>query len=71
MLMGRGKTVTVTLLHISQHLLGQTEDLLPSEVTLLMAFPENREKGSNFTTCVGSKKFPEVCSEARKSFHPL
>lgn len=28
----------------SQHLLGQTEDLLPSVVTLLMAFPGNTEK---------------------------
>jgi len=30
--------------HFSEHLLDQTEDLLPSAVTLLMAFPKNKNK---------------------------
>lgn len=29
----------LSFLHFSQHLLGQTEDLLPSAATLLMVFP--------------------------------
>lgn len=33
---------------ICLHLLGQTEDLLPSVVTLSMAFPENTEKENYF-----------------------
>lgn len=61
----------------SQHLLGQTEDLLPSVVTLLMAFPENTQKKTViFQICIffflvykklNWKSFPEVCSGARNS----
>lgn len=39
---------------ISVHLLGQTEDLLPAVVTLLMAFPENVEKRQPFYKLVFS-----------------
>lgn len=45
-------SLTDPVASISQHLLGQTEDLLPSAVTLLMAFPETQKKGSHFATFV-------------------
>ncbi len=68
-----------SLSSISQHLLGQTEDLLPSAVTLSMVFPKITDrKGFNLQLMYvfllykfKQAKFSEVPSEAHKTVHPV
>lgn len=65
----------ITQLQNNEHLLGQTEDLLPSGETLLMAFPENAENELFYDSWVFSvqqnSKFYDVRPEAPHSIWPV
>lgn len=65
----------ITQLQNNEHLLGQTEDLLPSGETLLMAFPEKCRKWIILWLGVFSvqqnSKFYDVCSDAPNSIWPV